>query len=466
MTTPVAVAVYARISADHDGTALGVTRQLDDCHQLAARLGWTVAEDYVDNDLSAYSGKRRPRFTQMLEDITDGLRDGVIVYHVDRLTRRPIELEQFLGTVTAAKVQHIRFVTGIDGNIADGDSLLMLRIVNAVGANESDTKSRRVRRKLDEVAASGKPHGGSRRPYGFEDDRISHRPEEAAIIRTLADRFIAGESLRSLCVWLGEHDIRTVFGKPWRTTTLRDVLTSGRIAGLRRHRNAIIGPGNWEPIITATQRERILALLEQRRTTGQRSPRSYLLTGLLRCGKCASTLYASRREHSRRYVCVAGPDHHGCGRLTIVAEPVEQLLADAVLYRLDTPELAAALAGINSADQHTAALSDALASDRQQMDDLAAMWANHEITRPEWIAARQPIEGRIKDTERRLARLTRTSTLSDLVGNGIALRDQWASLNLTRQHAIVKAVLDFATIASANGRNTFDPDRVHPSWKV
>ncbi len=32
----------------------------------------------------------------MLTDLADGSRDAVLIYHVDRLTRRPIELEQFL----------------------------------------------------------------------------------------------------------------------------------------------------------------------------------------------------------------------------------------------------------------------------------------------------------------------------------------------------------------------------------
>jgi site-specific DNA recombinase len=91
-----AAAVYARISSDQDGTALGVGRQLKDCRKLAADLGWAVAEEYVDNDISAYSGKRRPGYEQMLADIAEGSRDAVIVYHADRLTRRPIELEQFL----------------------------------------------------------------------------------------------------------------------------------------------------------------------------------------------------------------------------------------------------------------------------------------------------------------------------------------------------------------------------------
>lgn len=42
---------------------------------------------------------------------------------------------------------------------------------------------------------------------------------------------------------------------------------------------------------------------------------------------------------------MAGPDHGGCGRLTVVAAPVEDLLARAVLLRLDSPDLADALSG-------------------------------------------------------------------------------------------------------------------------
>ena len=69
MSTPVAAAIYARISSDQEGTALGVKRQLEDCRKLAAAEGWVVAEEYTDNDVSAFTGKRRPRYEDMLEDI-------------------------------------------------------------------------------------------------------------------------------------------------------------------------------------------------------------------------------------------------------------------------------------------------------------------------------------------------------------------------------------------------------------
>lgn len=178
-----AAAIYSRISSDQDGTALGVARQLEDCRRLAEAQGWRVAEEYVDNDLSAYSGKNRPSYQRMLADLRDGYRDAVIVYHVDRLTRRPIELEEFIAAVDAAKVRHVRFVVG-DTDLASGDGLLVARMLGAVAANESASKSRRVRRKLDEVAASGMPHGGSNRPFGYEVDH--HRPGRRSRYRPAA----------------------------------------------------------------------------------------------------------------------------------------------------------------------------------------------------------------------------------------------------------------------------------------
>jgi hypothetical protein len=55
-------AIYCRISDDREGAGLGVARQEADCRERAERLGWVVAGLYVDNDLSAYSGRVRPEY--------------------------------------------------------------------------------------------------------------------------------------------------------------------------------------------------------------------------------------------------------------------------------------------------------------------------------------------------------------------------------------------------------------------
>lgn len=462
-----AAAVYARISLDQEGNALGVKRQLADCHRLADELGWVVAEEYVDNDVSAFSGARRPNYERMLADISEGTRDAVLVYHLDRLTRRPIELERFVEVVTAAGMTHVRFVSGGDLDLGTGDGLLVARMLAAVAANESASKSRRVRRKMEEAASQGRPHGGSNRPFGYCDDKITIRPDEAEVIRALVARYLAGESARSLALWLQEEGVATVRGNPWRVPTVSAIIRSPRIAGLREHRGQVIGPAIWEPIITEADRAKVLARAAERAVSGRRAPRRYLLSGMLRCGRCGHTLVSAARETARRYVCPGGPDQPGCGRLTIVAPPVEELIAAAVLYRLDTPELADTLAGRAAADADTAALAEAVGQDRAQLDELAELYAARAIPAREWLAARNPIESRIRDAEKRLARLTNSEALAALVGNGEHLRAQWAGLNLDRQHSIVRAVLDHAVIAPGAVRGSkFDRTRVDPVWRL
>ena len=76
----------------------------------------------------------------------------------------------------------------------------------------------------------------------------------------------------------------------------------------------------------------------------------------------------------RRYVCAKGPGLAGCGRTAVLSEPVEELIAEAVLYRLDTPELAAVLAGAAREDAETAAAQDSLAADQSQLNELATAY--------------------------------------------------------------------------------------------
>lgn len=462
MAKPVRVAIYARISSDQDGTGLGVARQIKECRELAERRGWIVDEVFTDNDVSAYSRRRRPEYERMLEAMRERRLDGVVVYHLDRLTRRPKELEEFVEICDAAGIKNLATVAG-DVNIGTGDGLLVARIQAAVAANESASKSRRLRSRYRQDAEAGLPHGGSGRPFGYEKDRVTVNRAEAKVIREAAARVIAGESLRSICVWLDESGVRTVEGGPWRVPTVKTLLTNPRLIGKRTHRGEVVADAVWKPILTETVQAQVIARLDARKVSGRRAPRRYLLSGMLRCGKCGNTLFSSSRAQGRRYVCLRGPDHGGCGRLTVVAPPVEELVAEMVLYRLDTPELARMLTGEDSPD--TAELRERLAADEAQKEELAALYAEKQISAAEWIAARNPIEARIKNARRELAATANTSALLDLVGTGAELGRSWSSLNLDRQAAIVRAVVDHVVIKpGVHGARELDPSRVDVRW--
>src|SRR6266550_6989798 len=216
--------IYARISSDREGDNLAISRQLADCEQLAARRGWKVVERYVDSDISAYSGKRRPEYQRMLEDVDTGVVAAVVVYHADRLHRHPRELEDFID-LCQRKQTKLATVSG-DLDLSTHDGQLLARITGAVARKESDDKSRRIRRKHEELAAAGRVSGGGTRPFGYETDKRTLRPDEAEIIRDCATRVLAGDSLRSICKDLNERGIFTVTGKQWSTQTLRRLLMS------------------------------------------------------------------------------------------------------------------------------------------------------------------------------------------------------------------------------------------------
>jgi site-specific DNA recombinase len=238
-------AIYARISADVEGKSLGVQRQLEDCRKLAADRGWPVGAEYVDNDVSAFSGKPRRQYARMLAELESGDRDAVIVYNLDRLHRRPAELEKFVAVCERVGVSQVATVTA-DIDLGNDDGLFMARIFAAFAAKESGRKSARIRRKLLQNAEAGLPHG-SVRPFGYEDDKITLRESERAVVREMVDRYLAGQSIKSVTVWLSDSGVAPAVATSWQTSAVRQILCSGRIAGLREHRGQVLATAQTRP---------------------------------------------------------------------------------------------------------------------------------------------------------------------------------------------------------------------------
>lgn len=458
MTT---VGVYARISDDRAGSGLGVTRQETDCRHLAETRGWTVADVYIDNDTSAYRGRRRPNYQRLLDDLKTGRIGGVVAWHPDRLHRSPKELEAFIDVIDASGAV-VATVQAGDLDLSTASGRMTARIVGAVSRHESEHKSERHRRKHLELAAAGKTNGGGWRPFGYEPDRLTIRPDEAAIIRELAERVLSGDSIRGLLADLNRRGIATTTGKPWGTSTMRRLLMSPRIAGLREHRGEIAAPAVWPAIIDRATSEALRRLLSDPARRLNRNPRSYLLTGgLAFCALCDRKLVARPRADKRRcYVCASGPGFGGCGKIRVVADPLERYVVDVVLEGLEGGALTALL---ERRSERPAASTVDLAEVEGQLDELATMFAAAEIGRREWLVARRHLEDRRERLAAVLADQARGSALTPLMGGAGTLAERWGAMGFGQQRAALAAVLDRVVVGPAvKGRNFFDPGRVQP----
>ena len=458
--------VYARISSDREGDNLAVSRQVADCESLATRRGWLVVEQYVDADISAYSGKLRPEYRRMLEDIEAGAIEAVVVYHADRLHRHPRELEDFIALCERTQTK-MATVSG-DLDLSTHEGQLMARITGAVARKESDDKSRRITRKHEELAEAGKSSGGGSRPYGYEDDKRTIRPEEAEVIRELAKRVLAGDSLKSLAKDLNARGIPTAGGKEWSPQQIGRMLQRARYSGQReRHGQIVSTKAEWPAIITPAETDKLRAKLRDPDRRTNRAARRYLLPRLLRCGHCGGQLVSRpRADHAGRYVCASGPGSGGCGKLTILAEPVELFVSEAVLHRLESPLLPEAIR--RPADDTKGAEWQAEAERAQaKLDELSDMWAADEITRGEYLKARAGIEKRLNAARKKLAQLTRQAALVPFIGDAKRVRAEWPHMTLSRQAEIVRALVEYIEVAPARqGYNRFDPARLRPVWRV
>ncbi len=84
--------IYARQSLDRSGESATVERQVQDCRALADSRGWGVVAVEQDNDVSASTGKARPGYKRVLGMVERRAGDRVVVWAVDRLTRRMRDL--------------------------------------------------------------------------------------------------------------------------------------------------------------------------------------------------------------------------------------------------------------------------------------------------------------------------------------------------------------------------------------
>lgn len=180
----------------------------------------------MDNDLSAYSGRVRPAYRQLLEAIRTGAVDGVITWHTDRLHRSPIELEEYINVSDKSGVTTQTVKAG-ELDLSTPSGRAVARTLGAWARYESGHKSERIVRKKVELAQAGAFSGGPV-PFGWRIHRKHDAPEvekaEAAEIRKAVTSTIAGASIGSIVKDLNARGVPTRRGQKWTLTAVRNML--------------------------------------------------------------------------------------------------------------------------------------------------------------------------------------------------------------------------------------------------
>ena len=224
------------------------------------------------------------------------------------------------------------------------------------------------------------PHmGGGTRPFGFQDDRITHDPDEAAgDPRHSPTVPWPAKASPSLGRWLARQRHHAPSpasrGGPRRSARL---LLNPRIYGVRVHRGPAHRPGRLGADHHRRARRGPARPAHRPRRDDQPNRPPLPALGMCRCGLCGTVDVLGARYEERRYLCRSGHDFGGCGSMAITADPPSgssprcRPASDSTARTCTTPWPDA-----SATTQAPAHSRDQIAADTTQLEELAELYAD------------------------------------------------------------------------------------------
>jgi DNA invertase Pin-like site-specific DNA recombinase len=453
--------IYCRISQDRTGAGLGVERQEQDCRKLAESLGMEVLAVFVDNDMSAFSGKKRPAYSDMMEKLAKGSAQAVLCWHTDRLHRSPRELESYIDICEKHGITtHATQAGEID--LATPSGRAVARTLGAWARYESEHKSERLTRAKRQAREQGKFTGGPI-PYGWDivDQRAVPNDEQAKAIKLAVGMLLGGQSIAAVIREFQSRGISTPRGgAKWNHATLYGQLLRPKLAGLMEVDGELVDDPGFPAILTEDEWLGVRAVLSDptRRVSFDNRNR-WLLSGIATC-ECGSTVkVGATKDHrgGRRavYRCkVDGPGH--VNRQAVQVDMVVEAIVEVLLSQ---PEASASAAAATSApDSGLAAEANGL---RARLSEAALMAADGDITMAQLRQITERLRSKLDELESAMANQSIAATQQTFDA-----ASEWSEASLEKKRKLLSQLVDVRLLrVGRNAGRNFDPDSVEVTLK-
>ncbi|WP_370934664.1 recombinase family protein [Amycolatopsis sp. cg13] len=481
---------YGRLSrVPETGELEKIDVQWDDNRKVIERVGGTLGAELSDG-LSAWKkGGKRPDWEKLLERVRSGESDGCVVWHTDRLFRQPRDLETL---IELGDNGYKVFSAHGERDLSDPDDRFILRIEVAHAARSSDDTSRRIKRRFRTFREQGRTTGGPRR-FGFpgkdtwwtpgEGETNADRPDvspevverEREAIRAGAKLLLSkgGSAEKVAALWNG-MGLRSMTGKEFIPTTVSATMKRPALGGYVVHEGEIVGRLPGKAILDKRTYDRLQALYAGRkrgRVAGEVG-RSYVGTGILRCGVCGRKLTARTTKDKKyedgtpRSVYYCAKQRRGCGTVFIDRRAVDRELMAFCVERLSDERHASELAALKSrASERLAAVRDEIDEIKRIQAGLSERVGTRRMSLDEFDVANEPLAAD-------LARLTaERDTLDEAptaeptpVESAANLEAEWTGGDVSQNRAMLTRAIGNDKLcvwpSSRTGKRVFDRTRL------
>ncbi|MDR1338023.1 MAG: recombinase family protein [Rickettsiales bacterium] len=337
-------AIYVRKSTEHglEQEFNSLHNQEDACKAYIASQAfneWEFCKTYVDGGISGGT-MERPALKQMLDDMSRGLIQTVVVYKVDRLSRSIMDFHNMMGIFDKYNCSFVSITQSFDTSTSMGK--LTLNMLLSFAQFEREVSSERVRDKIRASRAKGLWTGGI--PwlgYDVVNKKLVVNPTEATQVRQMFEMYLQIGSIVELGKWLRDNGI---FNKKWTTAngstrggneisvmTVHRLLREKIYVGFIEHKRLKTSVrGEHEAIISHELFDAVQARLTENTNgkTGRSNASPNLLAGKLYNGK--GTLFTNQRatKGNRHYYSSRG--------FYLPAPDIDRLATDTVREFLDS----------------------------------------------------------------------------------------------------------------------------------
>ena len=242
---------------------------------------------------------------------------------------------------------------------------------------------------------------------------------------------------------------------------------------------AILSRDEWAALKTAMEYSR-------RKSPHPGRARKHVLKGFLYCGVCKEKLFhksKQQRDGSYKTTAACGKRdnqtgrRHGCGGVSRMVEPIIELVRQAVLYRLETPELATALHKQQSSAATLSELSKQQREVERTINEISDDYYVHNLlSREQFERSKGQADSRLERINQLIAReyTDGTNTAIDLSGD---LQKAWEEGTLEWRRNLLALLIDKIYVAprpKVEGyvypkfmdKYRFDPELITIVWRI
>lgn len=226
------VAAYLRVSTDEQAEkGNSLTEQRERLEAYAKVMGWDTPIFYIDDGYSAGSLKR-PNLQKLLKDVEHKKVSVIITTKLDRLSRNLLDLLQLIKFMESNDCNYVSATESFDTSTAAGR--MVLHLLGVFAEFERGRTSERVKDNMSSLARNtDKALSGPCFGFDIVDGKYILNEKEAKYGLRMVEMAENGYGTRSIAQWLNSMGITTKRGKEWDSTSVRRLLRTETIAGIR-----------------------------------------------------------------------------------------------------------------------------------------------------------------------------------------------------------------------------------------